>query len=492
MTNHASRSHYGLCARSWRNGAQRSALRLTKSDTSPPGSLHFILPLPRDGVFGGAGDCSECSAAAHGSIVISSRYWVLLARSVLVTAAVVSIVAPAPSGAQGTQENDSPSGGDEARPGNGGQIDLDLDVLRVDHVEVEDALGNVAENVAAQQAALDGAQGALLEAQAALNGANAAVEAAQAQLDGLAAMTDMVVIDAYMNPPVESGIEALSAASMTDASIKQSILNNEATSDAALLDQFEAAQRQLERDKDVREAAAAAAADRQSDAEAALADLNSALSQQARFVLEVERRLDRRLAEAEGLADIDPELAAQILAREAELAGVVQQVQEQAQREHAQELAAQMAQQAAEAASSGIQDPPGGLGTVSCPGGGQITVAGDIRASVQRLVDDASADGVTMCGNGYRDPQDQINLRRAHCGSSNYAIYEAPSSSCSPPTAKPGSSLHEQGLAIDFTCGGGGTVGYGDSCYDWLQGNAEEYGLYNLPSETWHWSVNGD
>jgi peptidoglycan hydrolase CwlO-like protein len=439
-----------------------------------------------------------CSAAAHGSIVISSRRWVQLARSALVTAAVVAIVAPAPSGAEtargagSAQENDSPGSDDQARPGDGGQVALDLDVLRVDHVQVEDALGSVADNVVAQQNALDAAQVSLLQAQAALNDANAAVQAAQDRLDGLAALTDMVVIEAYMNPPVESGLEALSAASMTDASIKQSILNEEASSDAALLDQFEVAQRQLEHDKDAREDAAAAAADRQSDAEAALANLNSALSQQARFVLEVERRLDQRLSEASALADVDPALAAQILAREAQLAGVVQQVQEQAQREHAQELAEQMAQQAAQAAASGIQDPPGGLATVSCPSGGSITVAGDIRASVQRLVDDASADGVTMCGNGYRDPQDQINLRRAHCGSSNYAIYQAPSSSCSPPTAKPGSSLHEQGLAIDFTCGGGGTVGYGDSCHDWLKAHAEDYGLYNLPSEAWHWSVNGD
>jgi hypothetical protein len=302
----------------------------------------------------------------------------------------------------------------------------------------------------------------------------------------------MVVIDAYMNPPVESGLEALSAESMTDASIKQSILNEEATSDAALLDQFEVAQRQLESDRAAREDAAAAAADRQSDAEAALANLNSALSQQARFVLEVERRLDQRLSEAEALADLDPELAAQILAREAELASVVQQVQAEAQREYAQQMAEQAAQQAAQAAASGIQDPPGGLATVSCPGGGSITIAGDIRAPVQRLVDDAAADGVPICGNGYRDPQDQINLRRQHCGSSYYAIYQAPSSSCSPPTAKPGSSLHEQGLAIDFTCGGGGTVGYGDECYYWLQSNSEEYGLYNLPSEPWHYSVNGD
>ena len=430
-----------------------------------------------------------CSAAAHGSIVISSRPWVLLARTALVTATVVSFVAPVTSGAQ---ENDSPGGDDQARPSEGGQIDLDIDILRVDAGGVEDALGSVAENVAAQQAALDAARGALLQAQAALNDANAAVQAAQDQLDGLAALTDMAVIDAYVNPPVESGIEALSAESMTDASIKQSILNEEASSDAALLDQFEAAQRQLEHDRSAREEAAAAAADRQADAEAALADLNSALSQQVRFILEVERRLDQRLSEAEALADVDPALAAQILAREAELAGVVQQIQEQAQREHAQELAEQMAQQAAQAAAAGVQDPPGGLAQVSCPSGGSITVAGDIRASVQRLVDDAAADGVTMCGNGYRDPQDQINLRRDHCGPSYYDIYQAPSSSCSPPTARPGSSLHEQGLAIDFTDGGGGTIGCGGSAYDWLSAHAEEYGFYNLPSECWHWSVNGD
>jgi septal ring factor EnvC (AmiA/AmiB activator) len=489
VADHRPRSHYGHSAHSRRNGAPGCALRLTKSDTSPPGSLHFNLPSLRVHAHEGAGDCSVCSAAAHGSIVISSRRWAQLARTALVTAAVVTIVAPVPSGAQ---ENDEPGRDDQARPGDGGQIALDLDVLRVEVVQVEDALGSVADNVAAQQTALDAAHVGLMQAQAALNDANAAVEAAQAQLDGLAALTDIVVIEAYMNPPVESGIEALSAESMTDASIKQSILNEEASSDAALLDQFEAARRQLERDRAAREDAAAAAADRQSDAEAALANLNSALSQQARFVLEVERRLDQRLSEAQALADLDPELAAQILAREAQLAGVVRQVQEEAQREHAQELAEQMAQQAAQAAASGIQDPPGGLATASCPGGGSITVAGDIQGAVQRLVDDAAADGVTMCGNGYRDPQDQINLRRQHCGSSNYAIYQAPSSSCSPPTAKPGSSLHEQGLAIDFTCGGGGTVSYGDPCYDWLQAHSEEYGLYNLPSESWHYSVNGD
>ena len=28
--------------------------------------------------------------------------------------------------------------------------------------------------------------------------------------------------------------------------------------------------------------------------------------------------------------------------------------------------------------------------------------------------------------------------------------------------------------------------------YRWLAAHAAKYGLYNLPSEPWHWSVNGN
>jgi peptidoglycan hydrolase CwlO-like protein len=485
---HAPRVPYRCTPRPRRNGAVGCAARLTRRDTSPRFRYIAIRLYCADGE--PAGGCSECSAAAHGSIVISTRRWVLVARSALVTAAVVSIVAPSPSEAQ---EDDPPQGSDQARQGGSAQIELDIDVLRVDHVEVESALGDLAENVAAQQAALDAASAAALQAQAELDQANAEVDAAQGRLDGLAAMTDTVVIDAFVNPPVESGIEALSADSLADLSIKQSILNAEATADAAILDQFAAAEAELEVEKAAKEEAAAAAADRQSDAEAALADLQSAVSQQVQFIADVEQRLAQRLSEAQSLADIDPELAAQILAREAELAQTVTQLQAEARAEAAQELAAQLAQQAeAQRGYGTIKQPPGGLATVSCPGGGSITVAGDISSSVQRLLDDASADGVSMCGNGFRDPDEQVALRRAHCGSSDYAIYQAPASSCSPPTAPPGSSMHEQGLAIDFTCGGGGTVRSGDSCFVWLNNHAADYGLYNLPAESWHWSVNGD
>ena len=53
-----------------------------------------------------------------------------------------------------------------------------------------------------------------------------------------------------------------------------------------------------------------------------------------------------------------------------------------------------------------------------------------------------------------------------------------------------GTSMHEKGLAIDFTCGGG-TISRGSACFGWLEGHAGGYGLYNLPSEPWHWSTDG-
>jgi LAS superfamily LD-carboxypeptidase LdcB len=142
-------------------------------------------------------------------------------------------------------------------------------------------------------------------------------------------------------------------------------------------------------------------------------------------------------------------------------------------------------------APSVIEPVPGGLATVTCPAGGSITVAGSIAGDVQALLDAAAADGISLCGGGYRSPEEQIQLRMEHCGTSDYAIYQMPASQCDPPTARPGTSLHEQGLAIDFTCDGGSVVDYGDACWNWLDANADSYGLYNLPSEPWHWSVDG-
>jgi hypothetical protein len=107
-----------------------------------------------------------------------------------------------------------------------------------------------------------------------------------------------------------------------------------------------------------------------------------------------------------------------------------------------------------------------------------------IAANVTRMIQAAAADGVTLTGSCWRDPQQQIALRMQNCGTSHYAIYQMPSGECSPPTAIPGTSNHERGLAIDFrNCS--------STCFNWLSAHAADYGLHNFPPEPWHWSVDG-
>lgn len=108
-----------------------------------------------------------------------------------------------------------------------------------------------------------------------------------------------------------------------------------------------------------------------------------------------------------------------------------------------------------------------------------------------RMVADAAGQGVNLRGSGWRDMNVQIRLRVANCGGDTpYNVWEKPSGQCTPPTAIPGRSMHERGLAIDFSTGGR-SIGKTSPQFVWLSENAAHYGLKNLPSEPWHWSTNG-
>ena len=128
---------------------------------------------------------------------------------------------------------------------------------------------------------------------------------------------------------------------------------------------------------------------------------------------EVEQRLDRNLAEADALQNTDPELAARILAREAELAAALNELDDEVQAQRARSRAAELADQAdAIRYQSGIKPVAGGVTDVACPGGGVVQVAGDIASAIERLLADAAEAGYPMCGYGYHDPAEQIAVRR--------------------------------------------------------------------------------
>jgi D-alanyl-D-alanine carboxypeptidase len=120
---------------------------------------------------------------------------------------------------------------------------------------------------------------------------------------------------------------------------------------------------------------------------------------------------------------------------------------------------------------------------------GGITVAASLAPHLALLLEASRAAGLALGGGGYRSAAQQIQTR---INNGCPDIYNSPASACSPPTARPGQSMHEQGLAIDFTCSGSLISSRSSPCFQWLAANAARYGLYNLPSEPWHWSTNGN
>ncbi len=115
------------------------------------------------------------------------------------------------------------------------------------------------------------------------------------------------------------------------------------------------------------------------------------------------------------------------------------------------------------------------------------TVHRSVGYSYRRMVDDAKKAGISISGGGFRTKQRQIELRKINgCPD----VWTAPASSCRVPTAIPGRSLHEIGMAVDVTSGGRSLTSTSPA-FKWLKAHADEYGFVNLPSEPWHWSITG-
>ena len=148
----------------------------------------------------------------------------------------------------------------------------------------------------------------------------------------------------------------------------------------------------------------------------------------------------RQAGRVPGAGALDSKLSSQLAAEQAALAARVKAAPQQ--------RSAAVAVAVAVAAVGPVINRPG-LSTV-----GGITVASSIAGQLASLLNAASAAGYNLGGSGYRDSSGQVALRRQNCGTSDYAIYQMPPEQCSPPTAIPGRSKHEQGLAIDFTIGG--------------------------------------
>ena len=288
-----------------------------------------------------------------------------------------------------------------------------------------------------------------------------------------------------MHPPSDDALAALDSDDPGEAAEKRALLEIQNASDADLLDQLRAAEEDLEVQRQLAEAASQRAEEKQAAAGDRLAELTEARDLQSAYAEQVEARLEHSLSEAAALAELDANLSAEIRAEQAarRRAGSPRGRRRHPGRPPAVVVAA------ASGSGGGSLNPS--LGSAVVP-----RWRLDHRGQLDRRLAPVDAErgrprpGST-CAAAATGPSDgQIQTRMNNCGTSYYAIYEMPASQCHPPTARPGQSMHERGLAVDFTCNGGGVIGsHSSPCFQWLAANASGYGFYNLPSEPWHWST---
>ena len=338
----------------------------------------------------------------------------------------------------------------------------ELDVLRAEDGKVEAALRALNAHVAAQEQQLAAAEQAVAAAEA----RSAEAEAAEAVMQGRvlelqASLRDMAVQEFITGGRLRIDTLAYGPDDLAEVA-RRSVLADVALGSAAVVSQdLRAASEDLTVARQAAEEAAKGAVARRDALGAKLAELATARDQQAEFAQQLDARIESRLAEAASLAALDAKLSAEIVRQQAALA---------------------RANVGRRGTTRTVVRGSVPLRTVR-----GITVHRDIADELEALLAAADADGLSFGGGGYRDPEDQERLREAHCPDPE----SSPATDCHPPTARPGHSMHERGLAIDFT-EGGIPVRSGSTGYRWLRANAADYGLYNLPGEPWHWSTNGN
>ncbi|MBL8778745.1 MAG: D-alanyl-D-alanine carboxypeptidase family protein [Acidimicrobiales bacterium] len=335
-----------------------------------------------------------------------------------------------------------------------------LDVLSADMAQITEALEAIGRNVDAQRARVEDAQRAAEQAEADAEAARAEEEAKQAEIEALQDQQEQLLVDSYIREGSnESGMDVLSGSDPTEAAERRALVDITGNRNEDVADQLQAAREDLADARARAEDAAQRAEEQHAEVARRLEELRASQEEQRQLQVQVEERMDSvRLA--------DDELALEEFGLSAEIAE-----QERA--------AAAAAAEAAAARGISIQ----GSGNLATVGG--ITVDASIAGNLQSMLQAAAGDGTTLTGSGWRSNARQIQLRTINgCPD----VWTSSPSSCRVPTAIPGTSMHERGLAIDFD-----NCSYrGSACYIWLANNASRYGFYNLPSEPWHWSVNGN
>ena len=426
-----------------------------------------------------------------------------MGRWLLAALAVATLSAPVAAGAQSDAEAERDDVQDRQAA-----VESELDVLQASDAEIGAVLDDLDAAIAEQQQALAAAEAAAEEAAAAVQEAEKELRIARREVRSLERAIAEMAVASFMHPPTADLVESLQADTLSDALVQRTYLDARAKRDFDLLGQLEEAEATAAGRAEAVEVAAAEAAAAVESAGAALVDLRAEEDRQEAFAVDLRDRIDASLAEAAVLQELDAELAAEIQAEQAALIARIPPPPPPPPAVTTQSAAepVPVTPPTTEAGSDDVAvpttappvtappvtaPPPVNTSTPPLRTVQGITVHADIADDVDALLTAARGDGISLSGWGYRSTQRQIELRIANCGPTYYDIWIRPASTCNPPTAVPGRSLHEQGRAIDFTHEGRTITTRSSPAFQWLARNASSYGLFNLPSEPWHWSTSG-
>ena len=398
----------------------------------------------------------------------------------------------------------------------GGGAD-DVDVLTASREEVRAAVAELDARVATQAAAVAAAEADEAAAKVAVDRARARVALARNDVELAREVVAEYAVEAYIRPPATEALRVLSISAADDATYASSVIRIMADERRKVVDVLVEKQAEADRQQQAADRAVAEADARANAAQEELAGLQRMRDEQSSLAQSLDDRLDKALAEAAALAEIDRQMSEELAAQELALRneGPPSPVVNVASPIPDAPPATEPTPTPPPAGDQGTNPPPttrpptattrpptvttrppappsGTVTWADVTSVGGIWVHKSIASQVQALLNAGNAAGLNLRGGGFRDYASQVATRRANCGPTYYDIYEKPSNQCTPPTARPGRSMHERGLAIDFTSNGSLITSRSSAAFRWLQANASRYGLYNLPSEPWHWSTNGN
>ena len=398
----------------------------------------------------------------------------------------------------------------------------DIDVLTASRDEIRAELADLEQRYSDQRAQVDRARQATRDAEAAAESARARVEAAKVELEDARELVADYAVEAYMRPPAADTLRVLSLSQADDAGFAHSVMEIMTEDRQEVVDDLVERQEVVAREQASADRVAEDARASASDAEVQLVELDRMRAEQQDLAASMDERLDDALAEAAALAAIDQAASEALVAEEVALRGEGPEAPAPSDGGDVGVVGEPTPTPTTAPPTSGgggggtpatrppttrppttrppttrpptrpVSVPSTGVGWSDVTSVGGIYVNKSIAGNVRNLLNAATAAGFNLRGGGYRDPASQIATRRANCGPTYYDIYEKPSSQCTPPTARPGRSMHERGMAIDFTSSGRLITSRSDPAFVWLRNNASRFGLYNLPSEPWHWSTNGN